>query len=164
MDEDIHDDKVKVDVANNDSQEISGDDNDPDAKGDDAREGEGASIVFDPSETDDSVSLHPVETTGVELDARNTGVEQETPTKVDPPPAPPEELTESKLFEQAAALGQEQATNNARSHPQHTNKTRHLDPAFKYVNTLFGEMDPEAVLTFMMGTNASDMLVFITIR
>ena len=66
MDEDTHDDKVEVDVANSDSQEISGDDNELDAEGDDAIEREGVSIIFDPSETDDSASLHPVETTGVE--------------------------------------------------------------------------------------------------
>ena len=81
---------------------------------------------------------------------------------MDPLPYPHEELTESKLFEQAAALGWEQATNNARSHLQCTNKTGHLDPAFEYVNTIFGEMDPVAMFTFMMGTNALDLLVFIT--
>ena len=105
MDEDVHDDEAKVDVTNNDSQEIIGDDNDLDVKGDNPKEGEDTHIIFDSLDTDDSVSLHPVETTGVELDARNAGVEQETPIKVDAPPYPHKEPTEAKLFEQADALG-----------------------------------------------------------
>ena len=82
MAEDVHDDKVEVDAMNNEPQEIIGDDNDLNTEGDDPEEGEDASIIFNPPDMDDSVSLCPVETTGVELDPRNTGVEQEPP----PPP------------------------------------------------------------------------------
>ena len=81
MDEDIHDDEVEVDVANNDSQEIIPDDNNLNVEGDDTKEGEDTSIIFYPLDTDDNVSLHPVETTGVELDAGNAGVEQEAPLR-----------------------------------------------------------------------------------
>ena len=36
------------------------------------------------------------------------------------------------------------------------------DPAFQYMNLLFGEMDPEGVFTFMMEEDTTDMLTFVT--
>ena len=45
--------------------------------------------------------------------------------------------------------------------PQHMQRPPYHDPVFQYMTLLFGDKDPEAVFTFMMGDDADDVLCFL---
>ena len=61
-------------------------------------------------------------------------------------------------------LGRKQAADHAPAQLVQSTSGRCLDHTFDYVNLLFGTMDPEAVFTFTMDTNAVNMLTFVTVQ
>ena len=109
-----------------------------------------------PGVGDNEPGVHDhIEEDGVE--AENAGVEDPDGSE-----SQSESETESDAFARAEALGRQRAIAGTTEQPTRTNRGKTRDPAFEYLHTLFGSMDPETVFTLLTGRESDHILSFLT--
>ena len=96
-----------------------------------------------------------IEGDGVE--AENAGVEDPDGSE-----SQSESETESDAFARAEASERQQAVAGTTERPTRTNRGKTKDPAFEYLHTLFGSMDPETVFTLLTRRESDHILSFLT--